>query len=98
MAKAGLEADRLFITSDNPRTEDPKSIIKDMLSGIGNKVKEFEVEIDRKKAIKNAIQSAKKEDIVLIAGKGHEDYQLIGKKTIPHNDSLFAKEVLSTCA
>ncbi len=98
MAKAGLEADRLFITSDNPRTEDPKSIIKDMLSGIGNKVKELEVEIDRKKAIKNAIQSAKKEDIVLIAGKGHEDYQLIGEKTIPHNDSLFAKEVLSTCA
>ncbi len=98
MAKAGLDADKLFITSDNPRTEDPSLIIKDMLSGIGKKIKEVEIETNRRKAITTAIQLAKKEDIVLIAGKGHEDYQVIGKKSIPHNDSLYAKEVLSTCA
>lgn len=97
MARAGLNADKLFITSDNPRTENPTSIIKDMLSGIGEKVKEIEIETNRKEAIKNAIFSATEEDFVLIAGKGHEDYQLIGEKALPHNDSLFAKEVLSSC-
>ncbi len=97
MMKAGMNADKLFITSDNPRTENPDSIIKDMLSQC-KQPKGIEIEKNRKKAIKNAIQSAKKDDVVLIAGKGHEEYQIIGKTKKPHNDLLFAKEVLASCA
>ena len=97
MMKAGMNADKLFITSDNPRTENPDSIIKDMLKNYKH-AKRIEVEKDRKKAIASAIQSAKKDDVVLIAGKGHEEHQIIGEVKKPHNDLLFAKEVLASCA
>ena len=68
-------ADNVVVTSDNPRTEDPDKIIADILStGISANV----VEPDRAKAIEMALKDAKEGDIVLIAGKGHEDYQIIG--------------------
>ena len=71
-------SDVVVVTSDNPRTEDPKAIIDDVLKGIHRKNDLF-VEPDRRVAITNALSMARTGDIVLIAGKGHEDYQIIGK-------------------
>lgn len=70
-------ADYVYLTSDNPRTEDPEKIIKDTLPGISDK-KRCKVIEDRALAVKAAITSAKSGDIVVIAGKGHEEYQIIG--------------------
>ena len=69
--------DLIYLTSDNPRTEDPAKIIKDTLAGIKDK-KRCRVIEDRALAIKAAIASAGKGDVVVIAGKGHEEYQIIG--------------------
>jgi len=71
-------SDLTIVTSDNPRTEDPNSIIEEILTGFTNKDKVI-VEADRRKAIKMVCSLAKDGDIVLIAGKGHENYQIIGK-------------------
>jgi UDP-N-acetylmuramoyl-L-alanyl-D-glutamate--2,6-diaminopimelate ligase len=68
-------ADHAIATSDNPRSEDPQKIIDDILEGAASNL---EVEIDRGKAIERAVTAAQPGDIVLIAGKGHEDYQIIG--------------------
>ncbi len=76
-AQAG--ADILIITSDNPRTEDPEKILQGIVSGLTSGKKEYKVIPDRKQAIQYAIKIAKKDDIIVIAGKGHEDYQIIGK-------------------
>ncbi len=80
-------ADKIYITSDNPRTEDPQQIITDILAGIktldSNKIV---VEIDRKSSIEMAIRDADNKDIVVIAGKGHEDYQILKDKTIHFDD------------
>lgn len=70
-------SDHAIVTSDNPRTESPDAIIQDILEGCKSH-KNFEIEVDRKKAIEKALQIAKNGDAVLIAGKGHEDYQIIG--------------------
>ncbi len=87
-------SDIAIITSDNPRTEDPQSIIEDIKAGIKNTARSliFE-EVDRKKAIKKAIYLAKADDIILIAGKGHEDYQIFKDKTIHFSD----KEIVLEC-
>ncbi len=69
-------SDQVILTSDNPRTEDPLAILDEIKSGINRS--NFEVIPDRKTAIQRAIQMARKGDVVLIAGKGHEDYQIIG--------------------
>lgn len=74
---AGEFADKIIVTSDNPRNEDPQLIIKDILSGIGDKREKCQVEPDRAKAVKLALEMAKEGDIVLLAGKGHERYQEI---------------------
>jgi UDP-N-acetylmuramyl-tripeptide synthetase len=74
---ASRYADHVYLTSDNPRTEDPEKIIKDTLAGISDK-KRCRVIEDRALAIRAAITSAKKGDIVVIAGKGHEEYQITG--------------------
>jgi UDP-N-acetylmuramoyl-L-alanyl-D-glutamate--2,6-diaminopimelate ligase len=80
MAKAVEEmADLGVITSDNPRTEDPQAIISDIWKGIHKKDK-FLVDADRARAIELAIKEARSGDVVLIAGKGHEDYQIFGKE------------------
>ena len=71
------EADVVFLTNDNPRCEDPKQIFDDILAGMQG-CSNYVIEPDRKAAIERALQEAQKEDIVIIAGKGHEDYQLIG--------------------
>lgn len=79
-----LNADKIIITSDNPRDEDPVKIIQDIEKGM-NADADYKVEIDRSSAIKLAIDLAEQNDIILIAGKGHENYQEI--KGIKHNYS-----------
>jgi len=86
-------SDFIFITSDNPRTENPIKIVNDILSGMKNK-NNIIVEIDRFKAIQQAIDFAKDEDIVLIAGKGHEDYQILSDEIIDFNDREITKDLL----
>jgi UDP-N-acetylmuramoyl-L-alanyl-D-glutamate--2,6-diaminopimelate ligase len=77
----------VVVTSDNPRTEDPEAIIRMILSGIPNPCPAgLHVEPDRRKAISLAVQMARPDDIVLIAGKGHEDYQIVGKKKLHFDD------------
>ncbi|MFV0520301.1 MAG: UDP-N-acetylmuramoyl-L-alanyl-D-glutamate--2,6-diaminopimelate ligase [Lachnospirales bacterium] len=87
-------SDFSIITSDNPRTEVPSDIIKDVVSGVEvSKDKYIEV-VDREEAIKYAISNAKENDFIIIAGKGHEDYQIIGKEKIHFDDVLVAKKYL----
>ena len=115
MAKVAEElADFIIVTSDNPRTEDPNEIIKDIITGfenypaedtIGNTKNNRDtqyairntiiIEPDRKKAIELAIKNAVKDDIVLIAGKGHEDYQTIGTQKSHFSDKEIAQECLN---
>ena len=86
-------SDNVFITSDNPRSEDPEKIVSEILKGI-EKRDQIKIEIDRFKAIKESIEFAKKEDIVLIAGKGHEDYQILNDKIIDFDDRKIAYKFL----
>ncbi len=79
MAHIGELADQLILTSDNPRGEDPAKILQDMKKGLMNDAK-CSIIINRADAIKTALQNAGKGDIVALCGKGHEDYQLIGKE------------------
>ena len=85
----------VFVTSDNPRTEEPEKIILDIESGIKKTYKtNYKVTVDRELAIKEAIMTANKGDIVLIAGKGHEVYQIIGTEKVHFNDIEVAKKFL----
>ncbi len=94
MGKVAEEySDVIIITSDNPRSEDPKKIIEDIKSGMELKKETYEI-VDREKAIEKAICIAEKNDIVLIAGKGHEKYQIIGNNKIPFDDLEVAKKYL----
>lgn len=80
-------SEKIIVTSDNPRNEDPDAIISQILKGIGEALTgNVEVIPDRKTAIKYAIGSACSEDTVIIAGKGHEDYQIVGDKILRHDD------------
>lgn len=93
MAKIAEQfADFVYITSDNPRTEDPQSIINDMLKGLTSS--RYSVHLDRREAIFEAVRRAEKDEIILIAGKGHETYQIIGKETIYFDDRVVAKEAV----
>jgi UDP-N-acetylmuramoyl-L-alanyl-D-glutamate--2,6-diaminopimelate ligase len=97
MAKVAEElADFVIVTSDNPRTEEPTDIINDVVAGFENgETQTIAIEPDRKKAIELAIKSAGKDDIVLIAGKGHEDYQIIGTQKSHFSDKEIARECLN---
>ena len=91
---AGL-ADRIVVTSDNPRSEDPQSIIDEVLDGIAPSASDrCEVRVDRRKAIELAARIAESGDIVLIAGKGHETYQEISGRRIDFSDVQTASEIL----
>ncbi len=85
-------ADKVIITSDNPRTENPQQIITDILAGFKS-IDNVVVEPDREMAIKEAYKLAKPEDIVLVAGKGHEDYQIIGEEIIHFDDREKVREI-----
>ncbi|ONK23326.1 UDP-N-acetylmuramoyl-L-alanyl-D-glutamate--2,6-diaminopimelate ligase [Bacillus sp. VT-16-64] len=81
-----------IFTSDNPRTEDPSAILADMEAGVQDQ--RYKVIPDRKEAIQTAIREAKQGDVVLIAGKGHETYQIIGEKVIDFDDRLVAMKAI----
>jgi len=88
-------ADRIVITSDNPRTEDPQRIIEQIRAGVPKKRAEQTIEIvDRRHAIFHAVAHAVERDVIVIAGKGHEDYQIIGTVKIPFDDRIIAQEAL----
>ncbi len=91
---ASRYADKVFVTSDNPRYEDPQSIIDDIVEGIDD-MSFTEVYVDRREAIKKAIAFADEDDVVLIAGKGHETYQEINGLRTDFDDRIIANEVLS---
>lgn len=86
-------SDVTVATSDNPRTEDPEEILKDVVKGF--KKENHIIEVDRKKAIAIAVQNAKKDDIIVIAGKGHETYQIIGREKIHFDDREAVQEALA---
>jgi len=83
-------SDILIITNDNPRTEDPAMIIRDIKRGIDKEKKNYFIIPDRRRAIKKALGRAEEADIVLIAGKGHEKYQLVAESKIPFDDRKVA--------
>lgn len=93
MAAAAQQwSDRVFVTSDNPRGENPEAIIEQILPGFKQQSDcQVEVEVDRKKAIEAAICCAEPGDTVLIAGKGHEDYQLVGDQVLRFDDVEVAR-------
>lgn len=97
MGKIGYEmSDYAIITNDNPRTEDPEKIVEDILEGIGPDKEKYEIVMDRREAIKRAVEKAKKGDIILIAGKGHETYQIIDDRVFDFDDKEVALEFLNT--
>ncbi len=85
-------SDFVVITSDNPRTEDPEKIIDDIKKGLPSSFNDYRCESDRKKAIFTALESARPSDTVVIAGKGHEDYQILRDRTIHFDDSEIVRE------
>jgi UDP-N-acetylmuramoyl-L-alanyl-D-glutamate--2,6-diaminopimelate ligase len=88
-------ADKVIITSDNPRSEDPQQIITDILAGIksldGDRI--F-VDIDRREAIERVVKMAKSNDVIVVAGKGHEDYQILKDETIHFDDREEVKRAI----
>jgi UDP-N-acetylmuramoyl-L-alanyl-D-glutamate--2,6-diaminopimelate ligase len=88
-------ADWTVLTSDNPRSEDPMRIIADIEKGFTkNGAKNYEVVPDRKEAIRKALSGAEEGDYVLVAGKGHEDYQIFKERTIHFSDVEVIKSLL----
>ncbi len=95
MGKAAAEAsDLVLLTSDNPRSEDPLAIMHDALVGIRRTDTPHVVEPDRTTAITRALKEARPGDVVIIAGKGHEPYQILKDRTIPFDDRAVARDVL----
>lgn len=96
MAKAASKiADEIIITNDNPRGEDPEAILDEIESGIAKSFKKYKRIPDRFKAIETALADREESDIVIIAGKGHENYQIIGRETFPFSDKKTAEEILA---
>jgi UDP-N-acetylmuramoyl-L-alanyl-D-glutamate--2,6-diaminopimelate ligase len=92
---AGSLSDVVILTSDNPRTEDPEKILCDAELGIQKTGKPYRKIADRREAIHQAISEARSGDLVLIAGKGHEDYQIIGGEVFHFDDKEVAREALA---
>ncbi|WP_068616356.1 UDP-N-acetylmuramoyl-L-alanyl-D-glutamate--2,6-diaminopimelate ligase [Paenibacillus tuaregi] len=94
---AAKYSDFVFVTSDNPRTENPDAILKDIEQGLvddGVPSDRYVLVVDRKEAIQKAIEMASSEDVVLIAGKGHETYQIVGTEVHDFDDRVVAKEAI----
>jgi UDP-N-acetylmuramoyl-L-alanyl-D-glutamate--2,6-diaminopimelate ligase len=96
MAKvAEAMADVVFVTSDNPRTERPQDILEEILAGFSDEGRRRAAVLpDRKTAIETAVAEAKAGDVVLLAGKGHENYQIIGKEKHPFDDVEVARDAM----
>jgi UDP-N-acetylmuramoyl-L-alanyl-D-glutamate--2,6-diaminopimelate ligase len=89
---ASRHADFVFATSDNPRTEDPEAILREVAEGLSGP---HEIVVDRRSAIARAIAVAADDDVVVIAGKGHEDYQIVGTRKAPFDDRVEAARALA---
>ena len=88
-------ADRVMVTSDNPRTENPEAIIQDILAGIPASAQaQVEHEVERGRAIRQAVAAMKQNDVLIVAGKGHEDYQILGTHRIAFDDRSHVAEAL----
>jgi UDP-N-acetylmuramoyl-L-alanyl-D-glutamate--2,6-diaminopimelate ligase len=87
-------SDFVLATSDNPRSEDPLAILKEIETSLHKGPAAYKIEPDRRKAIKFAVTMARKGDVVVIAGKGHEDYQILGDRTIHFDDREVAGELI----
>jgi UDP-N-acetylmuramoyl-L-alanyl-D-glutamate--2,6-diaminopimelate ligase len=99
-AVAGRLSDLIVITSDNPRREDPERIIEEIQRGITSDTRRDSAQgllsiVDRRAAIAKAIELARPGDLVLVAGKGHEKYQVIGDELVPFDDAVVAREALA---
>ena len=92
---SGKVADYTIITSDNPRTERPEEIVKQIENGISKTKGKYEVIVDRKEAIEKAIKMANKNDIIVLAGKGHEPYQEINGVKYPFDERVIVREIIS---
>ena len=92
---AGENSDLVFITSDNPRTEDPLKIISEIEVGVSETGTEYFILSDRWEAINAAIANATAGDVVIIAGKGHENYQIIGNDKFHFDDREVALEAIA---
>lgn len=91
---AGEGSDLVFLTSDNPRSEDPESILADVVPGLAGTTARYLLEADRGRAIRMALEEARPGDIVLLAGKGHEKTQTMKSGTIPFDDAAVALQAL----
>ena len=92
---SGKLADYTIVTSDNPRTEDPNLIVKDIEEGISKVTDQYEVIVDRTEAIKKAIEMATPDDLVVFAGKGHETYQEINHVKHPYDERVIIKKLIN---
>ncbi len=97
-AVAARLADRVIVTSDNPRSEEPLAIIDDVLGGIADGEALVEVEPDRRAAIRLAVAGAAEGDVIVIAGKGHEQGQSFADRTLPFSDREEAADALRRLA
>ena len=91
---SGRIADYTIITSDNPRTENPDEIVNEIEKGIKKTNGKYECVVDRREAIKKAIEIANKRDLIVLAGKGHEPYQEINHKTYPFDERVIVRELI----
>ncbi len=97
-AAAGKYSDLAIITSDNPRTEDPMKIIAEVEAAVKETGTPYLTIPDRREAIHRAVSKAEKGDVIIIAGKGHETYQIIGSDKFHFDDREVAKEALQALA
>jgi UDP-N-acetylmuramyl tripeptide synthase len=91
-AIAGSNADVVIVTSDNPRTEDPDSIIDEIVAGVPG---EYVRITDRRAAIASALTMAGPDDVVLLAGKGHETYQILGREKVSFDERAIVQQLLA---
>lgn len=92
---AGELADFCIVTSDNPRSEDPEAIINDIIAGMSGLDSKYSVVGDRTKAIEEAIRMAGEGDVIILAGKGHETYQILRDRTIDYDERIIVKEAFA---
>ena len=94
-AVAGRLADRVIITNDNPRSEDPRAIAEDIAEGLNAEPASWAIELDRARAIDRALRDARAGDVVVLAGKGHEDYQETNGQRVAFSDARYVSDALA---
>ena len=94
-AVAGRLADHVIVTSDNPRSEDPRGIADDIVEGLQSQQAPWVIELDRARAIELALREARANDIIVLAGKGHENYQEANGKRISFSDARCVADALA---